>query len=334
MPQGFVPAAAAARRGFRSTRLESPSGSSNPIFIAGTVDPVVVEREPNGEPDQAQNVETPCDISGSFGAAGDLDLYRFRAKKGNILWIEANAERIGSPAVPFFLVQKVNEKGIVQDLATGDEMADKGDPARFATKTVDAAVRWVAPEDGLFQVAVNDLYGTQRGDVRLAYRLNIRPERPDFQLFLLPDAPNLPDALTVSAGGRDLASVLAVRSDGFNGPIRIEAVDLPPGLRCEPVVIPAGQSTAPVVFEADAGATPTIGTVRLIGRARFGDRKDEVGYVAGVNTLGPDVSHEAIGGGIVWPLVVKPGQQAQNKPAPDGPPDARSSSSRWPSRRP
>jgi hypothetical protein len=83
------------------------------------------------------------------------------------------------------------------------------------------------------------------------------------------------------------------------------------------VVIPAGQESALVVFEADAGATPTIGTVRLIGRARFGDRKDEVGYVAGVNTLGPDVSHEAVGGGIVWPLVVKPGQQARNKPAPE-----------------
>ena len=170
------------------------------------------------------------------------------------------------------------------------------------------------PTTGSFRSPSTTFTARSAGDVRLSYRLNIRPERPDFHLFLLPDGSNLPDALTVPAGGRDLASVLAIRSDGFNGAIRVEAVDLPPGLRCAPVMIPAGQATAPVVFEAEAGALPSIGTVRLIGRARFGDRKDDVGYISGVSLLGPDVSHEAIGGGIVWPLVANPQQQQQNKP--------------------
>jgi len=314
--RGYVPSAGAARRGFEFT-LPSPSGSSNPVFIAEAVDPVVVEREPNGEPEQAQAVDTPCDISGSFGAPGDLDLYRFRARKGDAFWVVANAERIGSQAVPVFAIQKVAEKAAavaVPDLAVGADLTEKGDPARFDTRTVDAAVRWVAPEDGLYQVAVNDLYGTQRGDARLAYRLNVRPDRPDFHLFLLPEGPNQPDAVTVPAGGRELASVLALRSDGFAGPIRVEAADLPAGVRCEPVVIAAGQSSAPVVFEAEAGATPSVGTVRLVGRARFGDRKDDVGYVSGVNTLGPDVAHQAVGGGVVWPLVANAQQTV--KPAP------------------
>ena len=214
-------------------------------------------------PDTPRSVTVPCDISGAFGAAGDVDLYRFRAKKGDVFWIEASAERLGSPADPLFAVQKVDEKGVAQDLATGEDMPDRGGLTRFNTGTVDASVRWSAPEDGLYQVAVSDLFTSQRGDARLAYRLHIRPERPDFHLFLLPESPNQPDSLTLRAGGRALAYVLAVRLDGFSGPIRVEASDLPPGVRCDPVVIGAGQAGSLIVFEADEGARPLLGTVRL-----------------------------------------------------------------------
>ncbi len=313
--RGFVAAPRAVRRGFEYV-VASASGSSNPIFIGQAIDPVVIEQEPNDLAEQAQNVDVPCDISGRFGRPGDLDLYRFRAKKGEIFWIEANAERIGSAADPVFQLQKVMEKSEPQELATGDDMAEPGDPVRFTTRTVDAAMRWNAPEDGLYQVAISDLYGSQRGDVRLAYRLNIRPERPDFHLFLLPEGQNQPDALTVSAGGRALASVLALRSDGFSGAILVEAVDLPPGVRCEPTVIPAGQATAPVVFEAAEDSISAVGTVRLMGRSRFGDRKDDVSYVAGASELGPDLVHTAMVGGIVWPIAGNAQQQQQNPTAP------------------
>ena len=135
-------------------------------------------------------------------------------------------------------------------------------------------MRWQVPDDGIYQVTINDLYASQRGDVRLAYRLTIRPERPDFHLFVLPDSPNQPDAVTLGAGGKALAYVLAVRTDGLASPIRVEAVDLPQGVRCDPVTIPSGQSLAPIVFEAAEDARPVVGTVRLLGRGRFGDRKE------------------------------------------------------------
>jgi hypothetical protein len=312
--RGFVLSPGANRRGFEYT-LTTPAGTSNPVFIALANDPVVVEREPNDDGKHAQEVNAPCEISGGFGAPGDLDVYRFRAKKGDIFWIEASAERIGSAADPTFTVQKVNDKGEAQDLATGDDTPERGDPTRFPTITVDAAVRWAAPDDGTYQVSISDLYASQRGDVRLAYRLSLRPERPDFALFLLPDSQNQPDALTLHAGGRAMAFVLAVRSDGFNGPIRVEAVDLPPGVRCEPVVIGPNQSSAPVVFEAAEGAKPALGAARLVGRARYGDRKDELRYVPGATPLGPDVSHPAVGAGIVWASgPPQPGQQGQNGP--------------------
>jgi hypothetical protein len=289
---GFVPSTASPRRGFEYA-LDTPAGRSNPVFLAPTDDPVIIEREPN-DAEHAQEVAPPCDISGAFGAPGDFDVYRFRAKKASVWWVEASAERIGSQADPGFVIQRVSAKGETSDLATGDDQPDRGGQARFPTGTVDAAARFQAPDDGLYQVIVSDLYGSQRGDPRLAYRLSIRPERPDFHLFLLPDSPDQPDALTLNAGGRALAYVLAVRRDGFTGPIRVEPVRLPAGVKCVPVVIPAGQPLAPVVFEAAEGVAPVTGTVRLAGHGRFGKAPD-------ATATAPDTTHEAVGGVVVWP---------------------------------
>ncbi|GAC1470140.1 MAG: PPC domain-containing protein [Isosphaeraceae bacterium] len=312
--RGQIPSPRAPGRGFEYF-LTSPSGSSNALFIGLSNDPIIVEKEPNDDAKHAQTVSVPCDISASFGSPGDLDLYRFRARKGQVFWIEATSERLGTPADPVFLIQKVNEKEEIQELGTGDDTENKGDPVRFHTGSVDAELRWLAPEDGLYQVAVNDLYSSQRGDVRLGYRLNIRPERPGFRLFLLPDSLNQPDALTVPAGGRALAYVQAVREDGFNGPIQVEATVLPAGIHCRTVVIPSGQSAVPIVFEAEEGERRPQGSVRLVGRGRFVDRKDVLTYVSGATPLGPDVTETAFSGAIIWPPGTAQGPAPQLAPA-------------------
>ena len=296
----YVPSSGAIRRGFEYA-LTTPKGRPNPVFVGLATDPVVAEVEPNDDPAKPQEVTLPCDVSGRFGTPGDLDVYRFRARKGEVWVVEATADAIGSPADPQFVIQRVTDKGEVQDLVTGDDTNDRGGLTRFGTASVDASVRWQAAEDGVFQVAIADLYASQRGDVRLAYRLNVRPERPDFRLVVLPEADGQPDALSVGAGGRGAAVVLVVRSDGFNGPVLVSAEGLPEGVRCEPVVVASGQSLGAVVFAAAEGASPGLGTVRLVGRSRFGDRKDDLSYLPGTNTLGPDLTREAIAGAIVWP---------------------------------
>ncbi|MFO0887814.1 MAG: PPC domain-containing protein [Isosphaeraceae bacterium] len=279
----------------------SPTASA-PFPLALTADPVIVEHEPNDEDAQAQRVTLPCDISATFGAPGDADLYRFEGRKGEVWKIEAIAERQGSPADPVLLVQKVRAKGEPpQDLATGDDLADAGLGVRFNTQSVDAEARLQVPEDGTYQVQVSDLYSSQRGDPRLTYRLVIRREQPDFRLVVLPASATATDGVTVRAGGRATAYVAAQRRDGFNGAIRVEARELPPGVRCSPVVIGPGQALAPVVFEAGDDAKTGFGPVTLVGRTRFGDRKDEVGDASGTSVLGADLVRESQAGGIVWP---------------------------------
>jgi hypothetical protein len=298
---------AAGRRGFEF-RLPGPSGTSNPVFIAEALDPVVPEREPNDEA-HAQEVPVPCDVSGTFGAPGDRDVYRFRGRKGDVWWVEASAERLGSPADPSFVLQKVVAAAAPQDLAAGDDLPDAGTAARFPLATVDAALRWQVPEDGVYQVVVNDLYGSQRGDPRLTYRLNIRPERPDFRLFVVPNGPGAPEALTVRAGGRAAAYVLAQRLDGLAGPIRVEARALPAGVACEPVVIGPGQVLAPLVFRAADDAKPEVGVATLVGRALAPDRKEVLSYVPGT-VLRPEAEHPALGGVPIWPAAAGAGAGA------------------------
>lgn len=298
---------AVALKGFEPAFTRTnPSGAapatSNSVLIAEAAAPVVLEQEPNDDDARPQTVVPPCDISGTFGVPGDADVYRFQGKKGEVWRIEAFAERQGSPADPAIVIQKVGAKGQPsQDLASGDDLPDAGAGARFNTQSVDAALRWQVPEDGQYQVLISDLYSSQRGDPRLTYRLVIRREQPDFRLFLVPNSPNAIDAVTIRAGGRTSAYVMAKRLDDFSGPIRIEAAELPPGVRCAPVILGPGQVLVPIVFEAAEDAKTAIGTVSLIGRTRFGDRKGELGYVAGASSLGPDLVHPVLAGGMTRP---------------------------------
>jgi len=304
----FVPSSSAAtRQGFEYTlvRINQDGAApvvSNRLFVARAAGPVILEHEPNHDDAHAQVVAPPCDISGTFNPSGDVDLYRFQGRKGDVWWIEAFAERIGSLADPAFLIQKVGANGQpAQDLASGDDLPDSGLGPRFNTQTVDAALRWQVPDDGLYQVLIGDLYASQRGHPRLTYRLVIRREQPEFALVVLPNNPGATDAVTIQAGGRTAAYVGLIRKDGFAGPVRVEARDLPVGVRVEPVTIGPGQVLAPIVFEAAEGAKTTVGNVTLVGLSRVGDRKETLDYIPGVGSLGPALAHEALAGGMTSP---------------------------------
>jgi hypothetical protein len=140
---------------------------------------------------------------------------------------------------------------------------------------------------------VRDLYHQQRGDPRFVYRLSVRHPSPDFRLVVVPTHDILPDATVVGRGGRHWMDVLAFRNDGFDGPIQIEAAELPPGVTCPAVVIGPGKTSSPLVFHAAADAPLGFGAVRVKGTAKIGDA---------------EVVRPARAGGLTWPTVNTPGQ--------------------------
>lgn len=286
-PSSRVDSSAGPRRGFEY-RLKAETGSSNALFVAEATDPIVLEAEPNDDPAKAQVVTPPCAVAGSFGKPGDLDHYRFKAKRGEVWWIEAVTERLGSPADPTLVLQKVPEKGPAQDLATGEDLPDTIPDFRFPTGSGDAAFRWQAPEDGLYQVIAQDVALSQRGDARFAYRLAIRPERPDFDVAVVPANPQQLDSVTVRAGGHALAYLVARRRDNFNGTIHVRPRSLPPGVTCDAVAIGPGQVLAPLVVGAQDWASPSAGVVDLVAEGSTGPNA-------------PTITHDVAAASLLWP---------------------------------
>ena len=109
-----------------------------------------------------------------------------------------------------------------------------------------------------------------------AYRLTVRPPKPDFSVSFNPTAPNVRKGEAVPIG------VTITRSDGFDGPVRVQLEGLPPGFAGPATTIEAGQTTTAFALFADAdAAVPPETKLKLVARATIG---------------GKEVVHEALGG--------------------------------------
>jgi hypothetical protein len=270
-------------------RLITPEGSSNPIFLAFTNYPILVEKEPNNDRESAQRLPIPCDVTGSFSPIGDKDCYTFLAKKGEKLIIEIFGQRQSGLIDP--LVTGFDPKG--KRIFTGDNGFGRNiGQIRFTTNTRDVRWEFTPPADGIYAVQVRDHYYQQRGSMRFIYRLCIRRPEPDFRLIVVPNHEVQPDATVVGRGGRHWMDVLAFRNDGFDEPICIEATNLPPGVACDPVVIGPGKTSAPLVFSATKDAPLGHAAIRVTGKATID---------------GALTTRVARGGGLTWQTTNTPG---------------------------
>jgi hypothetical protein len=270
-------------------RLTAPEGSSNPIFLGFSDAPGAIEQEPNNLRAAPQQIPFPSEITGSFAPAGDVDYYAFLVPKGEKVVVEVYGERQSGQIDPFLAGFDPSGKRTF----FGDDGATRDiGQLRFSTRTRDARWEFTAPADGPYLVQVRDLYYQQRGAARFGYRLSIRRPEPDFRLLAVPTHEIQPDATTVGRGGRSWIDVLALRNDGFDGPIRVQADNLPAGVDCEPVVIGPGKTSAPLVFHAASDAPIGHTSVRITGTASIGGR---------------ELTRQARGGGLTWPTVNTPG---------------------------
>lgn len=261
-------------------RLATPQGSSNGVLIGVATLPVVAGAEPNETPDKAQAITLPCEIYGQFQAPRDVDWYTFTAKANEVWVFEVISQRMGFPTDAFLILRRVSDGAEIPlpnfDDDETPQTVPQGLQLRFSTRTDDPMATSPALAEGQYQLAIRHQYGDAVGSPRFVYRLRVRQQQPDFRIVALHNIPALPnvaqppDSLLVRQGGNAHLDVYAVRRDGFNGEINVQAEAIPPGVTCPPVTIGPGQSFAPLVFSAADNAPASVGTVTIKATATIG----------------------------------------------------------------
>jgi hypothetical protein len=124
----------------------------------------------------------------------------------------------------------------------------------------DARLVFEPPADGEYRVRVGDSRG--EGGPRHAYRLTVRPPRPDFSITVSTQSPN------IWRGGAVPVGVTINRTDEFAGPVEIRPEGLPPGFHALPTRIEADQLSTSIALWTDADVkSPGDGQLKWIGRA-------------------------------------------------------------------
>ncbi|MBA4191360.1 MAG: hypothetical protein C0467_25550 [Planctomycetaceae bacterium] len=212
--------------------------TANPFRVSPF--PNVIEAEPNDEPKTATANPHgwPVAFNGNIEKSGDIDHFRFKAKRGDSIDVQAFAYRIGSPLDPVVAVLHPN----------GELLAANDDD-----ETHDSRVKVVIPADGEYLVRVNDK--RKQGGAAFVYRVELTKAEPGLAVFLAGQTRKSQDrhVITIPRGNR-VTAFLAVRRDSFSGPVSLAAADLPAGVKLTLNPLLADEYLLPVVFEAAADA--------------------------------------------------------------------------------
>jgi hypothetical protein len=243
------------------------------------------ETEPNNLAAQAQKITLPCDITGSFYPAADVDTFEFQANKGDIWWVEVASERLGRPTDPSILVQHVGMEGGKEVLTDVAEFTDIASPIKPSSNgyaydgppydggSTDILGKLEIKQDGLHRLQLTDLFGGTRVDARNVYRLIVRKAAPDFALAAWGlhmelrngDRNALSKPLALRCGATVALEVVAVRRDGFNGDIELSLTGLPNGVSAQGLKIPAGKSRGIMLITAHQEAPAALAALTFTG---------------------------------------------------------------------
>ena len=215
--------------------------------------PECLEKEPNNEPSGAQRVKTPVIVNGRIDRPGDWDVFRFEGRAGDQVVAEVHARRLGSPLDSVIELTDANGR----QLAANDDHEDKG--AGLTTHHADSRLSVTIPADGTYSLRLGDTQN--QGGSAYAYRLRISPNRPDFELRVVPSSIN------ARAGETVPITVYALRRDGFSDEITLELKEAPRGFTLGGGWIPAGQDKVRLTLTVPPFPSEKPLKLRLEGRA-------------------------------------------------------------------
>jgi len=240
-------------------------GSSAPVLLGVTDVPVAVDDGRNHAIAEAQEIAVGSEVSGQLVEGDERDWYAIRAQHGEVLYLEAFGERIGSPVD--LQLEVTNDSGTTL-AGFADETTNLG--GVFATNHLDPGGRWVCPVEGRYLISIRNLRGGLSSDARRTYRLSVRREEPTFHVVAVPQGEG-PNGVNVPRGGRIALDLLAIRERGMTGAIRVFARDLPPGVEVPDVWLGPGITRGLLVISADDSAAVEFAALHLEAAAEGPD---------------------------------------------------------------
>ncbi len=201
--------------------------------------PNAMEAEPNNGFENATPVaEFPASFNGILQEAGDIDIFKFTGKAGQVFEVECFGRRIRSPIDPVMNLYKANGEGI-----TGND--DSRGP--------DSYFRWQIPADGEYALRITD--HLSRGGAEFTYRVEFQEVKPSLSVGI-PRVARYSQSrqqVYVPKGNR-FATLISAERLNFGGDLTIDGITLPPGITMVAPPMPANMNVMPVVFEAAADA--------------------------------------------------------------------------------
>lgn len=211
--------------GNHQIRLITPKGVSNPQnFLVGNL-PEKKEKEPNNTLAQANLIELPVTLSGAVSSIDDLDVFKFKLKKGARLICDISAQRMGSPLDTY--LELIDP--------SGNEAAKSIDG-----NALDSFIDHTTQHDGEYSLNIRDV--RFQGGGNYVYRLNIG-ELPYLQ-SVFPLGGKRGVVNNVSVTGANLGSIntlqLNISPDAELG-IQELRVNTPNGLETNPYPFAIGE---------------------------------------------------------------------------------------------
>lgn len=219
----------------------------------------VLEVEPNNTNAEATPAGAlPIAMNGILETEGDVDFFKFTAKKDQSFQIKVFANSIGSPVDPVLTVYNSKMGG----LGSSDD----------ADATKDGRVDFKAPEDGEYFVRVNDMLS--RGGKDFVYRIESLVAQPTIDVtmpeMLRRDFQYLKQ-FNVPQGGY-YAMVVNTTRRGVAGDLKFEMPELPKGVTLEAGVVPKSVGQFPILLKAAPDAPLAAGLYELVAKTTEGDK--------------------------------------------------------------
>lgn len=272
------------------------AGIENTLELPVSDGPELVEKNVGGTLDREGALPLPGAVTGVIATAGEIDRYRFQARKDEPWTFAVLSAEFGFPLDAWLRIEDASGKELVRsdDSSSADPLLD-----------------WTVPADGAYAVAVGSL--VRRGGPDFVYRLAAMRRQPGFKATVPADS------WVLEGGKTNEIKVALVRQHGYAAKFEVALEGLPEGVSCPVVAVSEKDSEAVLKLTAAETVKPASGTVRVRVREPESGREHwarfEMASTGENNGVPQGYRHLVIEWtDRLWLTVVKPAPKPEAKP--------------------